>query len=152
MESKLFLVTEIDGKGLGCVAQKEINPGTLILREKPCLVLQPLLGLDNNDKQYFDEIFHAYEKLDNDQRNKFFELANPYEEPTKELSNYLKENPKKSEDVAQKILQIICINRFDNGVCLEMSRFNHSCVSNAEYFWNEHINTRDIKAIRYAYI
>ena len=28
METKLFLVTEIEGKGLGCVAQNCIKPGT----------------------------------------------------------------------------------------------------------------------------
>ena len=83
MESKIFDVTKIERKGLGCVAQKQINPGTLILREKPCFVLQPGLGSDNFDTQY-----------------------------------------------------------------LIMSRFNHACVSNAEYFWNEDVNARDITAIR----
>jgi hypothetical protein len=78
MESKIFLVTKIEGKGLGCV-----KPGTLILREKPCFVLQPGLGSDNFDTQY-----------------------------------------------------------------LIMSRFNHACVSNAEYFWNEDVKARDITAIR----
>jgi hypothetical protein len=149
MESKIFLVTKIEGKGLGCVAQKEINPGTLILRERPCLVLQPGLGSDNFDTQYFDDVFHAYEQMDNDQKDMFFELANCYDGRIETLTNYLKENPKSySEDVAQKIIQIICINRFHNGVCLEMSRFNHACVSNAEYFWNEDVNARDITAIR----
>ena len=79
MESKSFLVTEfgpeIEKKGLGCVAQKKIKRGTLILREKPCL-LQNINTTGNLDKDYFDDIFTAYEKMDSYQRDRFFELAN----------------------------------------------------------------------------
>ena len=75
MDTKLFLVTEIEGKGLGCVAQKHIKRGTLILREQPCLLLQP--GLKNT--KYFDDAFHGYEKMDNDQKDMFFDLAHCYD-------------------------------------------------------------------------
>ena len=161
MESKLYLVTEIEEKELGCVALKEIKRGTLILREKPCLLQNP--DLDELDKDYFDDIFCAYEKMDSDQKYKFLELANAYEyiektnkyhnDKRKVYLNYLKEHPKPyPEGVALKVIQITETNRFHNGVCLEMSRFNHSCVSNAEYFWNEDRNTRDVRAIKYVHI
>ena len=29
-----------------------------------------------------------------------------------------------------------------------MSRFNHSCIPNAEYFWNEETGFEDVRAIR----
>ena len=97
------------------------------------------------------------------QKVKFFGLANAYEhiektnnyhnDKTKVSLNYLKEHPKPyPEGVALKVIQITETNRFHNGVCLEMSRFNHSCVSNAEYFWNEDRNTRDVRAIKYVHI
>ena len=147
METKLFLVTEIEGKGLGCVAQKHIKCGTLILREKPCLLLKP--GLKNT--KYFDDAFHGYEKMDNDQKDMFFDLANCYDGQIEVLTSYLKENPKLyADDIAQKVIQIIDTNGFHNGVFLESSRFNHSCVSNAEQFWNEDVNRRDVRAIRYS--
>ena len=165
MESKLFFVTEfgpeIEEKGLGCVAQKKIKRGTLILREKPCL-LQNINTTGNLDKDYFDDIFTAYEKMDNYQRDRFFELANfhdhieennVYHIARREVYlTYLEENPKPyPEGVALKVLQIVDTNGFHNGVCLEMSRFNHSCVSNAEYFWNEDVNARDVRAIKYVF-
>ena len=50
MESKLYFVTEIEEKELGCVAIKEIKRGTLILREKPCLLQNP--DLEELDKHY----------------------------------------------------------------------------------------------------
>ena len=145
MEEKLFLVVNIEGKGLGCIAKKNIEEGTLILREKPCLLLQP--GLKNS--KYFDNAFESYEKMDNDQKDKFFQLANCYDSPILSLTNYLKENQKPySEEIAQKVIQIIDTNGFHNGAFLEMSRFNHSCSSNAEHFWNVDSNTRDARAIK----
>ena len=160
MESKLYIVTEVEEKDLGCVALKEIKRGTLILREKPCFLLGELPDLEDLNKDYFDDIFHGYEKMDSHQKDQFFELANAYEhiertnnyhnDNTKISLNYLKEHPKPYPDrFALKVIQITETNRFHNGVFLEMSRFNHSCVSNAEYFWNEDRNTRDVRAIKY---
>ena len=71
----------------------------MILREQPCLLLQP--GLKNT--KYFDDAFHGYEKMDNDQKDMFFDLANCYDGQIEVLTSYLKENPKLySEDIAQK--------------------------------------------------
>ena len=166
MESQLYVITEfgpkLEEKGLGCVAKKKIKRGTLILREKPCL-LQNINTTGNLDKAYFDNIFDAYEKMDSHQKKHFLELANNSEHideknvhhigRNKVYLNYLKENPKSyAEGVALKVIQITETNRFHNGVYLEMSRFNHSCVSNAEYFWNEDRNTRDVRAIKYVHI
>lgn len=254
MEQKLFRVTGIEGKGLGCVAQRDIKRGTLILMEKPCLlqnanlkildkeyfddafqsyekmdneqkdqffklannykqieetniypddkmnvfleylkenpklysesvaleVIQvtetnyikrgtlilmetPCLLQDSNlkilDKDYFDDAFQAYEKMDIDEKEQFFKLANNYkhiketslypDDKMKVLLEYLKENPKLySESVALEVIQVTETNTFNNGVCLELSRFNHSCVSNAEHCWNEDVKTRDVRAIR----
>ena len=255
MEQKLFQVTGIEGKGLGCVAQKDIKRGTLILMEKPCLLqnanlkildkeyfddaFQSYEKMDNKqkdqffklannykqieetniypddkmnvfleylkenpklysesvaleviqvtetnyikrgtlvlmekpcllqnsnlkilDKDYFDDAFQAYEGMDIDQKEQFFKLANNYkhiketnlypDDKMKVLLEYLKENPKLySESVALKVIQVTETNTFNNGVCLELSRFNHSCVSNAEHCWNEDVKTRDVRAIRY---
>ena len=165
MESKLYIVTkfgpEIEEKGFGCVAQKNIKRGTLILRETPCLLQNT--NFENLDKDYFDDIFDAYEKMDSNQKIKFLELANNSKDveennhyhigKNKVYLNYLKESPKSyAEGVALKVIQITETNRFYNGVCLEMSRFNHSCVSNADNFWNEDRSTRDVRAIKYVNI
>ena len=50
-------------------------------------------------------------------------------------------------ETAVQVYQICNTNTFDNGVFLKMSRFNHSCVANAEYFWNEKENVREIRSI-----
>ena len=48
----------------------------------------------------------------------------------------------------RKIHNIYETNTFQNGVFLKMSRFNHACIPNAEYFWNEETKFRDLRAIR----
>ena len=100
MEQKLFHVTGIEGKGLGCVAQKDIKRGTLILMEKPCLLKNANLKILDNE--YFDDAFQSYEKMDNKQKDQFFKLANNYKQieethiyPDDKMNvflKYLKEN------------------------------------------------------------
>ena len=84
MESKIFLITKIEEKGLGCVAQKEIKRGALILREKPCLLQEVGLGSGSYVNDYFADIFKAFEKMNSDQKKTFFELSNCYEQQIEE--------------------------------------------------------------------
>ena len=37
----MFRVEEVEGKGKGCLANRRIEVGELILREKPALLLKP---------------------------------------------------------------------------------------------------------------
>ena len=64
-------------------------------------------------------------------------------------------------EIAVKVVEIKETNSFHNGVCLRMSRskfllynqtetdlllcrFNHSCRANAEHFWNEDLQAREV--------
>merc|ERR550517_220448 len=49
---------------------------------------------------------------------------------------------------AFEVWAIYTTNFFHNGVCIKMSRFNHSCRPNATYFWNVDTNTRDLRTLR----
>ena len=53
-----------------------------------------------------------------------------------------------SMEEAIAVCQIVNTNAFDNGVCLNISRFKHSCLANAEYVWNDDLETRDVRAIK----
>ena len=50
-------------------------------------------------------------------------------------------------DRFQEIYGIYNSNAFEMGLGLKSSRFNHSCVSNAEAYWNEKCELREIRAI-----
>ena len=64
------------------------------------------------------------------------------------LANRMERFLEVSSEEALKVMNIMDTNGFHNGVCLKMSRFNHSCQPNAQYFWNEDTNTRDVRALR----
>merc|ERR1712241_872663 len=46
-----------------------------------------------------------------------------------------------------KSYQIYKSKSFEMGIGIEASRFNHSCVSNAEASWNDQKETREIRVV-----
>jgi len=122
------------------------------------MLFSPDFDLETNE--FYDELFNAFGQLDEDKKEQFLTLSNIY--PTLEDDNqnaeefktivkkFLSENPEclYSFSEALNIVEITVTNTFHNGICLVTSRFNHSCVSNAEYFWNYDIGRRDTRAIR----
>ena len=50
-------------------------------------------------------------------------------------------------NIFQEIYGIYSTNAFEMGIGLKSSRFNHSCVSNAQVYWNEKYEARDIRAV-----
>ena len=54
MMSSTFKVTEIEGKGLVCIAMKDISKGSLILNENPQMSAE---AEERKMDQEFDEIF-----------------------------------------------------------------------------------------------
>ena len=153
---KLYSVSEIQGKGLGCVATTEIKKGTLILREGASF---HHFGHESLDKAYFEELFQGYLTLSTEDRETYLSLANCFSDqrapsPSSirkmaKVLKYLEDSPiDLPREEAKLVYQIYHTNGFHNGIFFEMSRFNHSCMSNAEYFWNEDTKTRDLRAIR----
>ena len=162
----MFSITKIEGKDLGCIAQKKIKKGTLILRENPALVLA-----DDTceDIAFIQTLIDAYLKMDNTEKEEYLNLANKYTQYkgtgsesdkifikafTDRFENSVTIRLAKMKltnidmETAQRVYQIFETNSFHNGVCLKMSRFNHSCTSNAEFFWNTDEKIRDLRSIR----
>jgi len=161
---ELYSLTEIEGKGLGCIARKKIKKGTLVLREKPSLVIPEHEDVDND---WVKTVIEAYMTMEPEEKKEYLTLANKYSEKTieqkkekfMEARSAQFENTVTKEllamdlknidlETAKRVFQIHDTNAFHNGVCLRMSRFNHSCSSNAEYFWNTDEQVRDLRAIR----
>ena len=135
--SSLYKVTEIEGKGLGCVAISDIKKGSLILMEKPQLCVETeerewssmwIKSL----LEYFYEMIKAdqleYMTLDNNFKKV---IAKEIEVVKFEIAK-IEKDPEKAEEIL-KILGIYSTNIFQGGVCLKGSRFNHSCQPNAAF-------------------
>ena len=62
--SDVYKIVEIEGKGLGCIATKDIQRGDLILREKPQLSnanhlhFECLNGVDGNAPQIHSQHYY----------------------------------------------------------------------------------------------
>ena len=146
------------GKGIGCIATKEILPGCLVLRETPALHLPPE---EEETSSLLQRTITAFLGMTKGEQEIYLRLSNMFDKDESEWSKTTKKDMEnlKIELEAQpltdlppnditKIWQIKLTNGFHNGVFLKMSRFNHSCWPNAEYFWNTDTGTRDVRAVR----
>jgi len=154
----MYVEEEVNGKGIGCIASEEILPGCLVLRETPCLYLSPE---EEEGSSVLQRTLRAFSVMTSEDQESYLQLANMFDKDESEWSDTARKDMENihSELETQPltgllpsdiitIWQIKLTNGFHNGVFLKMSRFNHSCWPNAEYFWNADTTTRDVRAVR----
>ena len=167
-ETDLYREEKLPGKGVGCIALVEIMKGNLVLRETPQL-LHPVSAkrqLIHDDEEYEEEeeeakhlefCVNAFMKMSKKDQESYLDLHNKFDTEKDAWSSDMRQKysewqnlvvPNISQAKAFKVIAILDTNGFHNGVCLKMSRFNHSCQPNAQYFWNEDSNTRDLRTLR----
>ena len=156
-EPKLYSISEIQGKGLGCVATTVIKKRTLILGESASFHHSG--ESEYLDKAYLDEIFQGFLTMSAEDKEKYLSLSNCFSNQNTSPSSstckmasilkYLESNPiGLPRKQAELVYQIYHTNSFHNGIFLEMSRFNHSCIPNAECFWNKDTKTLEMRAVK----
>ena len=156
MESnKEFRLCQIPGKGVGVVANRDLAPGTLIILEKPLLVLDPpldrkilmkTLGCDwcKIDMRAPPELVRSQiqrlvlekqvKKMKEEEREQFMTLTD------KMVENSAKKSP----------WGIFLTNALPMGsyrvlgIYPTVSRINHSCKPNAHHFFNEEDKTEQV--------
>ena len=144
-EPQLYKVEKVAGKGVGCIAMKEIKKGSLVLREAPQL-LYPENGI-----RTFVDVLKVFVEMSKEDRESYLDLHNKFDDDKTTRSNGMKQDfanflhstnqmtiPNISQEKAFKVMAIKDTNGFGNGVCLKMSRFNHSCYPNAQSILLEH--------------
>ena len=147
MMEGLYKVDNIQGKGLGWIALKDIKVGTLICKEKPqfvykepfelCNLMEAFSSMSKNDQQEFlvlSNVFLDLESLPDDRKKHYFDWKNTAESQCNYDSNL--------------VLKIMCIHSSNgfNGydavgirvgeVGIKISRINHSCGPNSQHFKN----------------
>ena len=154
---------KVVGKGLGCIATKSIKRGSLVLREAPQLV-HPEITNDGSSflkREDYEACIKAFLEMSKEDKENYLKLHNKFKSDQSNWSSVTKQQsvallkltqemplPNISQMRAFEVVAIKITNGFHNGVCLKMSRFNHSCRPNAQYFWNIDTNTRDVRALR----
>ena len=141
MLESVYNVEEVAGKGMGCVATRDIKKGSLVLREKPALFIE---------KQDPKSWFSTFSIMNSEDQESYLALYNFYDCDSTDWSSYMRISHKNacnwisgpeandlsglSQEMALTVWQICITNSFDNGVCLKTSRFNHSCNANGHNF------------------
>ena len=156
MMSSLYKVTEIKGKGLGCIAIMDIKKGSLILDEKPQIcadiedgrgsskwiksVLKSFYEISKADQDEYMTLHNKFNNFQDYQNSEDFqnckEIVDKSLECLKLEIGAIEHDPQKTKEIL-KICNIYLSNSFatsdgvDIGVRIKTSRFNHSCQPNA---------------------
>jgi len=150
---RVFKVEQIEGKNLGCVALTDIKKGTLILQEKPQVIV-------NGSGPSLIYLLNCYNQMNETTQKDYLTLYNRFKdlndmnekdkENVKQEMEWLQKNLNFDHKVLQRIQDIYGIyltNTFEQGVGIQSSRFNHSCRSNAEEFWNEKNGAAEFRSV-----
>ena len=107
---------------------------------------KPLLSLEDGRMNH-EAIFHQFNRLSSEDKTEYLSLSYL---PLKFQLDKNRANTLACEMKADplKVLQICYSNGFRNGVFPKYSKFNHSCVPNAEYVWNEETSSRELRAMK----
>ena len=159
-EHQLFREEGVKGKGVGCIASQAMKRGELVLREFPQLFLPDDLA-GTNLVQQTKSILKAFSVMSKEDQARYMRLYNIYSADCTKWSDKMRIDFQDimgamrqisfqsfSFEKAVRIWTIFRTNAFHKGVCLRMSRFNHSCRPNAQHFWNGDTKTRDLRALR----
>ena len=162
-KSELYSEANVAGKGIGCIASKEIKKGSLVLRESPQLLIpEQDSPTFEGAVQHAEEIIKVFKGMSQEDQESYLKLHNKFDDDDRTTwSERLKREfegkmlviseltvSRMSKEKALAVWGIYSTNGFHNGVCIKMSRFNHSCRPNAQYFWNDDTNTRDLRSLR----
>ena len=118
-KSPLYKVVEVDGKNFGCVALKDIQKGTVILKEKP----QCVANWSGSQLQKFTSVITNYNKMSQSNQENYLKLHNRFNQDeviskvlNDELKKWLLENTDLSEMRASNIVGIYVTNCYEMGV------------------------------------
>ena len=139
----MYEIKQIEGKGLGIVAIKDISKGTLILKETPQMshmdALTPnLQGSHEALKIWIKRVISLFNEMNLVDQAEYMKLHSHFEN---EISFgliseflgliYTMVNDGKKADEILKIIGIFIANNYENSLSIQISRFNHSCKPNA---------------------
>lgn len=118
-EERPFEIKEIEGKGMGVIATRDIKAGELILKETPLVTHSNGSGIAG-----LDRLVAALSDADKDSYNSLY--VNPSLASLSRPLAIFKTNAMGLGENAEK-----------GGLFVEGSRFNHSCRPNCSQWWDE---------------
>jgi len=144
MQINIFEIVEIEGKGVGFVASKDIEKGTVILREKPQFSVKGGRA-EWMERYWLKSMMDSYKEMDKTEKEEFLKLCLDTPPKLKDMQKevikktFYSKRSKKMYGKPEKILKIFNILEA-NAYCicnstylaLQSARINHSCRPNAQ--------------------
>jgi len=156
-EQQFFEIKQADSKGLGVYATVPIKPGTLILAESPLLRV-------NTDYYFKSDIEALFAALPPSKQEIYLSLSSAHGQPhdwypskihpavSEEERKRIKEQHEARTGKEKSVLSLFMTNAMDSGEGAAVfecaSRFNHCCVPNACFSWNEKLGVETIYATK----
>ena len=131
--SSTFKVTEIEGKGLVCIAMTDISKGSLILNENPQMSAE---AEKMGSAKWIESLLKSFNEMSKANQLEYMTLKNKCSrliDRNSALKSRISQMEKDSEK-ADEIFQICCIYesyRMSDGFRIKTSSFKHSCQPNA---------------------
>ena len=161
----MYEVKQIEGKGLGFVAIRNISKGSLILKETPQMprvkgveapnpkVPGSIEAQEKALKNWVEKVISLFNEMNPADQEEYMTLHNGIVDRNSSgmiriRSEY---DQKKADEILKinKIIDIYAKNNFQNGLSIKTSRLNHSCKPNAVNSANA-VNSEfnEVRAIR----
>ena len=120
--NRFFKVQEVEGKQFGCVASKDIQKGTIILKEKP----QCIANWSGSRLKKFENVIEEFNKMSKSDQDDYLKLYNKFTESQTlngEIKDWIKSNHDISNAKASSIVGIYISNFYEMGVGIGKSKF-----------------------------
>jgi len=141
----LFSLVDIPGKGEGLVASANLVPGTIIVEEKPLIVVDSAFAVI--------QVLPKFQALSDDKKTAVMALYDPGDELN---TKYLHLSQDEIDRKAMRIFEANCIalcshqemNINKSGLYQTISKINHSCSPNVIWTWIKEDSSKSIKQVR----
>lgn len=133
LDTALFTIKDIPGKGKGLIASQTITPGTCILSESPLFTTENISSIETTESDLAREV----QALAKESQLAFFSLHNNYPGEGSPISNIVRSN-------AYPLGPTSGIG----AIFLTIARINHSCRPNAQQAWNSVSKKETVYAVR----
>ena len=105
MDQHLYKVVQIENKGQGCIALKDIKKGTLILQEKPQIVAKSHgINPDGSKTVNILEIIKAFGQMSEMEKDGYFKLHNRHCQSKKNFVETFHLEGSKNLDICRLII------------------------------------------------
>ena len=140
-QTDIYAIRQSPGKGLGVFARRDLEVGTVIMRETPVLKILP--------PDYVKGSGYPMNAVSQLLRADFIHLSAEEQEEVMSLAYYSTAADKNTSDTLGLIFKTNAYKSGEEiGLFPKIARINHSCRPNTSYFWHAKSNRRVMYANR----